>query len=237
MVISKELTGQLFNRYGKEFKKGEVVFHENDKANEMYIVLSGKIKISKLIKSGKFSYEKILATISSGELFGEMALLMPNSKRTASAYIIEDSDIIVIDRPTFYAMIRYNAEFSMKLMERMSVYVERTNTELEELGSAQKKLLIVEEIIINHNESKSDTIKLDSLLDNESLRNNLEIEIIRKILEQLSNIDVIEIDDEKIKIKSLDMLNKFKVFLTDPVGEVESFKPSSNERENEGESK
>jgi CRP/FNR family transcriptional regulator, cyclic AMP receptor protein len=197
MELSEELVGELYNKYGKELKKGEEVFKENDTANEVYVVISGKIQISKNKKSGKFSYEKIIATISGGEIFGEMALLTPNSKRSASAYVVEDTRIIVINRTTFYAMIRYNAEFSLQLMERLSSYVARTNKEYEELRSGQKKLLIIETILEIHNKEKIDKIDLNYLLESENILGLTEDTAIN-ILKQLDNLESISFDGKTI---------------------------------------
>lgn len=213
MEISEELSGELYKKYGRELEEGEILFHEDDIADEFYVIISGKIKISKQIKSGKFSYEKILITLSSGEILGEMALLMPNSKRSASAYVIQDSKIIVIDRNTFYAMIRYNAEFSIKLMERLSKYVLRANKQLEELGVAQKQLLIIEELINKH--EKVNKLEIKDITESKNILEHVEKDFIEKILQKLTKLEAISIDDSIIKIKSIDLLKKFKMLLTD----------------------
>ncbi|MFW5800330.1 MAG: cyclic nucleotide-binding domain-containing protein [Spirochaetota bacterium] len=211
-IISEELSGTLFNTYGRELNKGDILFQEDDLADEVYIILTGKIKVAKHIKTGKFSYEKILVTVSEGEILGEMALFMPNSKRTASAYVVEDTKLLVLDRSTFYAMIRYNAEFSLKLMERISGYVIRTNKELEELGIAQKKLLVIEEIL-NKIENNKNYIKLSNIIESKNLLNQIEIDIIEKILTQLEKLEVIKIEEENINIINKNILNKFKTLL------------------------
>lgn len=214
MELSEELVGELYNKYGKELKKGDEVFKENDTANEVYIVISGKIQISKNIKSGKLSYEKIIATISEGDIFGEMALLTPNSRRSASAYVVEDTRIIVINRNTFYAMIRYNAEFSLQLMERLSGYVNRTNREYEELRSGQKKLLVIEDILEINSKEKADKISLSHLLESKNIIGVKE-ETVKNILKQLNNLNAILFDGETIELESNELLKKFKEILTE----------------------
>src|SRR5713226_9345669 len=72
----------LFQRFGKEFKRGEVLFREGDPGKEMYVIQTGKVNITKKVRDT----EKILATLGAGEFLGEMALLN-NKPRSAGAEI------------------------------------------------------------------------------------------------------------------------------------------------------
>ncbi len=88
-----DIQAQLFSRFGKKIPLNTVLFHEGDAGEEMFIIQSGRVKISKRIRG----VEKTLATLEKGEFFGEMAIL--NDKpRSASAETLDDCDMLVIDR-------------------------------------------------------------------------------------------------------------------------------------------
>ncbi len=212
-MISDELKGDMFLKYGKELKKGETLFKENDEANEVYIVISGNVIISKRITSNGKSYEKILNNVSEGEILGEMALFRKNSKRTASAYIAEDTKILVISKNTFFAMIRYNAEFSIKLMERLSYYVVRNNKEAYKLSQGQEKLLVIKYILEKFENDKSNTFSIEELMKDPSIESTMEEEEVSKILTQIARTKSIEIDGDNIKVISKDDLQKFIMIL------------------------
>ena len=55
-----------------KYQRGQIVFFEEDTGKYMYIVKSGRVKVSRLLPTGK---EMILAFHQSGEYFGEMALI------------------------------------------------------------------------------------------------------------------------------------------------------------------
>ncbi len=215
-MISEELKGEMFLKYGKELKKGEVLFKENDEATEVYIVISGNVKISKHITSGDRTYEKILNNVSEGEILGEMGLFRENSKRTASAYISEDTKILVIDKNTFFAMIRYNAEFSIKLMERLSYYVIKNNKEIEELSLYQKRLLIIEYILEKVEKTNSNTISVDSILKDSEVNKVIGVEDVYGILEKIAKTDSIRLDDSNnVIVNSKQDLKKMVTILSD----------------------
>lgn len=56
----------------KRFPSGTFLFHEGDPGNEMYVVLDGKVMISKYIPGGG---EEALAILERGDFFGEMSLI------------------------------------------------------------------------------------------------------------------------------------------------------------------
>jgi len=56
----------------KRFPSGTFLFHEGDPGNEMYVVLEGKVMISKYIPGGG---EEALAILDRGDFFGEMSLI------------------------------------------------------------------------------------------------------------------------------------------------------------------
>jgi hypothetical protein len=67
----------LFQRFGKEFPKGTVLFHEGETGKEMFVLQAGKVVITKTVRDTV----KTLATLGPGEFFGEMALIS-NRPRT-----------------------------------------------------------------------------------------------------------------------------------------------------------
>jgi CRP/FNR family transcriptional regulator, cyclic AMP receptor protein len=119
---------QLFQRFGREFTKGTVLFKEGDAGLEMYVVQSGKVNITKTVRDT----EKILATLGPGEFFGEMAIL--NKKpRVAGASMAEDGKLLVIDPRTFEAMIRGNVEIAVRLIKKLSDRLQEADEQIENL--------------------------------------------------------------------------------------------------------
>ncbi len=66
------------------FEPGEVVFHQGDLGDSLYIILEGEADVVVESDENGQHEEKIVATLKEGEYFGEMALL---NQRTRSATI------------------------------------------------------------------------------------------------------------------------------------------------------
>src|SRR5512138_1557782 len=119
---------QLFQRFGKEFRRGTVLFREGEPGKEMYVIQSGRVTIHK--RAG--DVEKVLTTLGAGEFFGEMSILN-NKPRSATATCAQDSKLLVIDAKTFEAMIRGNAEIALRMIKKLADRLQETNEQIETL--------------------------------------------------------------------------------------------------------
>jgi len=117
---------QLFERFGKSVPTGTILFREGDPGKDMYVLQSGRVQLTRRIKNE----EKIVAVLMPGEFFGEMAIVN-NRPRSATATVIEDAKMLVIDSRTFEAMIRGNAEIAVRLIKKLSTRLEQANQQIE----------------------------------------------------------------------------------------------------------
>ena len=86
----------IINRHERSFKRGSLMFIEGESSTEMFIVRSGTIRILK--QEGESTVE--LAVLGPGSVIGELALL-DHQPRSATAQVIEDTLVTVIDEELF----------------------------------------------------------------------------------------------------------------------------------------
>jgi CRP-like cAMP-binding protein len=72
--------------------RGDVLFNEGDLANELFIVVSGRIAIANRSPDGR---ESLLALMESGDLFGEMPLF-DEGGRSADARALTTSEVVAV---------------------------------------------------------------------------------------------------------------------------------------------
>jgi len=92
----------------RELLRGDVIFRENDKPDELYIVFSGRIAIANKSIDGR---ESMVALMESGDLFGEMGLFDGHG-RSAEARALEPSIVTCIP----YAPVRALYENDPRLL-------------------------------------------------------------------------------------------------------------------------
>ena len=126
-VYFESPTGNLRN-----YPKDTMIFSECQSGQDMFIIQSGQVKISKVVDDN----EVILAVLQKGDFFGEMALL-ENKPRSASAIAHEDCVLMAVNRKNFDQMVATQAQLitrlTITLAERLwSMSRQLTNAQLRD---------------------------------------------------------------------------------------------------------
>jgi len=103
--------GGLFNKFGKQYSTGEIIFCEFEPGNSFYLIQTGRVKISKVVKDK----EKTMDILSVGDIFGEMAIL-EEQPRSATATAIEPVTVLHFDRDNFVSMMMSQPQLAFKLL-------------------------------------------------------------------------------------------------------------------------
>ncbi len=112
----------VFTRKDLHFKKGDVIFNERDEGEEMYFIDSGEIQIVKTIGDVDVN----IASLSSGDFFGEMALIT-GSRRVASAISFTDCNLHAMDKEAFMSNITNNRNFVNRILVTLACRIEETD--------------------------------------------------------------------------------------------------------------
>ncbi len=139
-AVFLEPTKEQFKRM---YPDNTMVFCEHEPGNELYIIQSGKIKITKMIDNK----EVLLAVLKEGDIFGEMALL-ENKPRSASAIAYGDTQLMAVNKENFKNMISTQPQLVTKLISLLAertwvVYRQLTNLKIKsKIGRTYDALLI-----------------------------------------------------------------------------------------------
>ncbi len=105
----------------RNFLKYNVIFGEGTKGDTAYLLKEGRVEISKNVDGKK----KVFAILNPVSMFGEMAVLLGDDKRTATAVALEDSKVVEIKRDAFEEYLRQSPAMISTLL---NVLVHRLKT-------------------------------------------------------------------------------------------------------------
>lgn len=104
------------DRFVRGFARDERIFAEGEVGKEMYVVLSGSVLIRRRREGG----ESAVATLVTGDIFGEMALV-ESQPRFATAVAGEDGTrVMVIDQARFVYLVSQQPAFALTVMQVLS---------------------------------------------------------------------------------------------------------------------
>lgn len=102
-------------------RAGEWVFHEGEPGEELFLVLTGEVRISVVQRT--LGIEKELRRLGPGEYFGEVSLLTGGT-RTASVRAAQDTRLLALARPAFVALLGRLPSLAMSVCSGLARYIE-----------------------------------------------------------------------------------------------------------------
>jgi len=197
-------------RFGRTYTVGTVLFREGEVGEEMYVIQSGRVQLTRRIRGR----EMHLGTLPPGEFFGEMAIVN-NRPRTATATIIEEAHLLVIDGRTFEAMVRGNSEIALRFIKKLATRLELSNQQVETLLLADLNHRVVHHLrnLAEMGDSDGMAVQVDVSIDAIGQVVNASSADVEVCLERLERACLIKRELGSILISEMGKLDEFLEFL------------------------
>ena len=95
---------------------GTLLFRAGEPGDAMYVVKSGAVELSVVDNVGQ---KIVLSVVTPGDVFGELSLL-DGGARTATAVVVEDCELIVLDREDLVVLFRKQPEAALHLLAALA---------------------------------------------------------------------------------------------------------------------
>jgi CRP/FNR family transcriptional regulator, cyclic AMP receptor protein len=128
-----------------EFEAGQTIYAEGDPGDRVFIIGSGKVKVSIRGPGGR---ENLLAILGPSDVFGELAVFDPGP-RTCTPTAITDVEAMWVDRATLRTWMADRPVIAERLLQVLARRVRHTDDELVEListdvpGRVARQLLLL----------------------------------------------------------------------------------------------
>jgi CRP-like cAMP-binding protein len=200
----------LFERFGRGFPQGTVLFNEGESGKEMYVIQVGKIRISKQVRK----VDKTLVDLGPGEFFGEMSIL--NDKpRSATATVMEEAKLLVIDPKTFEAMVRGNAEIAIRIIKMLAKRLDEADKQIENLLLRDHNSRVVHLLchVAKTGKQVPGGILLPMTAQEVAQRAGLDVPKVVEVLEKLNRAKLLTQSDDGMTVSDPNKLREFLEFL------------------------
>ena len=112
-----------------KLSRGEHLFLEGQDGDRLYIVLDGKIKLTRAAADGR---ENLLSVLGPGEMFGELSLFDPRP-RTMGAVAVTDARLAALNHDDLRNWLADRPDVAMHLLRALVRRLRRTNDVLSDL--------------------------------------------------------------------------------------------------------
>ncbi|MGH9967556.1 MAG: DUF1003 domain-containing protein [Pyrinomonadaceae bacterium] len=107
----------------KRVSAGKDLFHKGDSGDALYLIESGRVRISIRDEEGN---QVTLAELAQGDFFGEMALI-DGRQRSADASVFEEARLAVLSRQAFLLFVRSSPDVALVMLAALTERLRRTD--------------------------------------------------------------------------------------------------------------
>ncbi len=139
--LKEEEFGYIADRMvSKNFENGNLIFLEESQGENLFFVVEGSVKITRLSKDGR---EVILAMLNSGDFFGEMSLL-DGEARSANVIALENTEVLTLNRKDFLEVLHNYPQIAIQLLKEMTSRLRKSDRQIVSLSlsDAEKRIAL-----------------------------------------------------------------------------------------------
>jgi len=187
----------------QSFSKESIILSEKEAGSALFIIISGKVKISR-VSSEDTDKEVILSILNPSDFFGEMSLL-DGLERSATATAMEDSKIFIIQRNDFLQLLHDHPEVSITLLQEMTQRLRAAGMKIKALSlkdAEGKVATVILQLADDVGMIKHGVVEIEKLPFQHELANmaGTSRETISRTLHAFAKKGLIELEGSKLRI-------------------------------------
>ncbi len=198
------LKKMLATKKVRNLKKGQLLYFDGDASQGIYLVLSGKVKISKITEDGR---ELVTAINCADEYFGIYDAIV-NRTHTENAEAIEDSTVCLLYKEQLDEILSKNASLAMQFIHLLSDTLQKKEEQLVQMAYHSVRKRLAETLLrvgeINH----SDTFKISR--NDLAAMAGMATETVSRTLSDFKEERLLDKKGAEISILSTERLKKMK---------------------------
>lgn len=194
----------------QKVKKREIIFNEGDKSEWLYVLINGKVKISKIAKDGK---EIVLEIIDEKDFFGALAVIK-GIPYPANAVALEDCEVGKIPSRIFLSVVKKYPHIESEILYHVTTRLKSGIESLKNIAIEDVASRIVYQLINLANRYAKNTpegILIDLRITKQQLAEmtGTTVETAIRVISKLKKLGYISELNHKFLIKDIKALKNF----------------------------
>jgi len=185
----------------RKFEKDAVILLENETGSALFVIVSGKVKVSRNSDDGR---EVILTILADSDFFGEMAIL-DGQNRSANVTAIDETELFLIQRSDFLDLLYNHPEVSISLLQELTKRLRGADMKIKSLSlkdAEGKVATVILQLADDIGKIKQGVVEIDKLPFQHDLANmaGTSRETISRTLHTFAKKGLIELEGTKLRI-------------------------------------
>ena len=127
-----EMTTNVTGFMGKKYHDGEVIFHQGERGDCMYVVQEGEVELVQRQADKEFC----LMTMKKRDIFGENVIFNSNPVRQATARAVGDIYVLTLEKDMLLTRLHEDPSLAFTLLQSMSQRIQNLESTVVRMSSA-----------------------------------------------------------------------------------------------------
>jgi CRP-like cAMP-binding protein len=185
----------------KAYTKNDVILMEEDAGTALFVIVKGKVKVSRNSNDGR---EVILTILGESDFFGEMAIL-DGLTRSATVTAIDESELFLIQRNDFLNLLYEHPEVSVALLQELTRRLRNADMKIKALSlkdAEGKVATVILQLADDIGKIKQGVVEIEKLPLQQDLANmaGTSRETISRTLHSFAKKGYVEMEGNKLRI-------------------------------------
>ena len=187
----------LLQRFSRTYAPGAAICREGEEGEEMYIIQTGKVRVSKRF-AGK---THVISVLEKGDFFGEMAIVN-RIQRTATVTAIDGVELLVFDREGLQNMIARNTKIALTIIDKLCRRLQTAHQKIQYLVKRDAEALIALHLSSLYKElpTGESIVPYHKCLEVVSLSLELPLEEVRKTLDEMGSAGILAKEGDGLRL-------------------------------------
>lgn len=192
----------------RRFNKDQFIYIPNDEASHIYMIVEGRIKIGHYLEDGK---EVVSAILTTGEIFGELALAGEEKRRDFAQAMESNTTLCPLSIEELKALMKDDKELSFRILKLVGLRLMRLERKLELLVFKDARTRIIE-FLKDAASWKGMKVGFETMIPTKLTHKDIAAltgtsrQTVTTILNELKEQNLIYFDRRKILIRDLNQL-------------------------------
>jgi DNA-binding response OmpR family regulator len=198
------LKSLLATKKVRNLKKGQLLYFDGDASQGIYLVLSGKVKISKITEDGR---ELVTAIYCTDEYFGMYDAIVSRT-HTENAEAIEDSTVCLLYKEQLDDILEKSAPLAMKFIHLLSETLHQKEEQLMQMAYHSVRKRLAETLLRVSEINGSETFKISR--NDLAAMAGMATETVSRTLSDFKEESLLDKKGAEITLVSVEKLRKMK---------------------------
>ena len=198
-------SSRLYQRFGRPFNAGDVLFREGELGTEAYLLEEGRVRLIKKVRGT----DRNLMVLQPGDLFGESALIV-GATRSSTAIALSSGLAVALDQGTLQNLLEHNPAVAARMVQQLVRRLRDAEDQIEIMMLNDTQSKVVSALLKLAQQAKDagggatfsiSPMELSTMV-------GLDVDTVKRAVQQLREGQYLRVNEERLEVPDIEAMRR-----------------------------